>query len=261
MKAKSKLALFSALIGGLGVASSATATYAWFVTNNAVTLNYSNISVTAENTHIRVHLYDVNETGAFENGSLAAPGSNTFSNPITISAASGYDGFHFTEKDVDARVSSLNLTEAKKRVFTFGAVVECLASSVEQKVTLKIRWDANSSSNSASVKLSDWIRASVRSVSGPTFDSPDNVTNVYFVKDRNVEQKYLNSDGSLVEIPTDYTMLEKSGSFTIGTYTETTFYYLRISVWMEGTLSDEQDLARGGGIKFAAVFNGDVTGS
>lgn len=258
MKSKTKLALLSALVSCGVFASAATATFAWFTINSTVSLEYGNITVASDNTHIRVHIYDFNNRGIFDGPTLITNENRVVSNKLVISSASGYDGFSFTNKDTSGQVTTLNGDALKARVFMFGVAVECLASTVQQNLKTNINWVAATQNHSPSDALVGWTRCSIISVGNSYFNSPTSATKGLYVPDSTVNQQYLNNSSQLTAVPSSYTIVDKGSDLSLGSYTDSVWKYYRIAVWMEGTYSDAQDIARGGQIRFTLTFSAEA---
>lgn len=255
MKAKTKLALLSAAISCISLAGAATATYAWFVISDSVTIGYNNITVAADSTFIRVHLYDISNTGVFESPKTFNAGEENITNKVSISAASGYDGYTFYNKSANGSTSELTANEANARVLTFGAAVECFEAMEDQNLSMKIAWQPFNASHSPSNLLSSWLRVSVRSCTDTSFGGTDEITKAYYVADSEVQQNYMDKNGTVKAVPDAYTKVQQGSNLALGTYKASTFKYYRISVWMEGTMDANQDIARGGRIKMRTTFS------
>lgn len=296
MKTKAKLVLaLSVLTAGTAVAG-ATGTFAWFTTNRSATLTYSKVTAQSSNAKLEVTMGSFTENGAGtvtnkkQDGSFEPAISFAASNSYTTDVSS-IDGKKFFKPDWKGQAGNNNeaysvkdVTESKKDFTQFyftvtnnGNAETHVFLDAGTKVSASTTAGDNASKDAA---LAKWTRVAVLDAKKKTAPVVGDVAGA------DLKVLFENTDGSSTKnlgiasntltesnTPTLSTIGDEKhviGDFAavISGTTETTHKgYLGkltagdtqafvVSVWLEGTESNNQDAAAGGSVDVTLKLTG-----
>ena len=246
MKNKTKLSLFGAVISCATLATAVTATHAWFVTRDSVTLSYSSITVASNVQNMDVSLYEVPRPQDTD-PTVIEGNSYAISTPITIGAVSSSTGLSFVAKE-GSSYTDVPKASIPKYAHAFGLAVSTKASLDSSELNVSVNWAPDRNDNPSSVALAQWIRVGVMQTQDYDFDiyKADGVRHFY-CSNASEDQIYASRTVPDNAIDSQYAV-QKGETLKLCAYSTNAKHYFRFTVWMEGTYSDEQDIARGGKI-------------
>lgn len=295
MKTKAKLVLaLSVLTAGTAVAG-ATGTFAWFTTNRSATLTYSKVTAQSSNAKLEVTLGGITDSG-LEKKSNYNDKDGTFSDAIALESAKSFttdvssvDGKKFYKPDwkgVAGNTAEVySVKEASDGFTQFYFTVKNTGNTkthvfFNEGTAVK----ANADGKTADVALAKWTRVAVLETTNTeapkAADVADATLKVMF---ENVDSGSNKGQGiASTAVTTDNkakltdvaTATHKVGAFeaVVSGVTKTTnnVAYLGelaanatkayiVSVWLEGTESDNQDTAAGGAVDVTLKLTGIET--
>ena len=265
------------------LAAGATGTLAWFTTNKTATATYNNIKVVGTQGNLGIEITAVNGDAAIthdtEHATSTATGTGAFSSDV-----SSKDGINFYQpdwtsvsgNDNDVAFNKVNNVTAKPGYYTqYQVTITNKTSEGAETVDVALKGltiTATDSKNAASDVIASWVRVAVMTDVTPEdgfFKSAGkaNETKIYQKTVAADSSRYIdgtdftNKAGTISQvIKTDLTpvaasaelnykepnnkwQIAKGGHFTVG-----------VAVWIEGTMADDQDLAKNASISVEMTF-------
>ncbi len=295
MKTKAKLVLaLSVLTAGTAVAG-ATGTFAWFTTNRSATLTYSKVTAQSSNAKLEVTLGGITDSGLNKKSNYSDK-DGTFSDAIALEPTKSFttdvssvDGKKFYKPDwkgVAGNAAEVySVKEASDGFTQFYFTVKNTGNTkthvfFNEGTAVK----ANADGNTADAALAIWTRVAVletKSTETPKADDVAEATlKVMFenvdsgsVKGKGIASTTVTADNK-VTLTDVADATHKVGAFeaVVSGTTKTTnnVAYLGeldanatkayiVSVWLEGTESDNQDAAAGGAVDVTLKLTGIET--
>lgn len=294
MKTKAKLVLaLSVLTAGTAVAG-ATGTFAWFTTNRSATLTYTKITAQSSNAKLEVTLGGITDDGLHASNYESSTGK--FSDAIKVESNSSFttdvssvDGKKFFKPDwkgvAGNEQQAYSVKEVTDGYTQFYFTVKNTGNTATHVFFNEgTAVNANATGNDADVALAKWTRVAVLeakdSAKAPVAgDTADATLKVLFenvdsgsTKTKGIAEAALNEGKpKLADVAT---VTHKLGAFdaVVSGTTKTTgnVAYLGeltanatkayiVSVWLEGTESDNQDAAAGGAVDVTLKLTGIET--
>lgn len=296
MKTKAKLVLaLSVLTAGTAVAG-ATGTFAWFTTNRSATLTYSKIVAQSSNAKLQVTLGGITDGGLTAQSNYNDK-DGSFADTISLASAKSFttdvssvDGKKFYKPDwkgvAGNNAEVYSVKEAKDGFTQFYFTVKNTGNTkthvfFNEGTAVK----ANAAGNTADAALAQWTRVAVLEAKDSTkIPTADNVADatlkVIFENEASGANKGQGIASNAVTtenkatIANVATATHKVGNFApvVSGVTKTTdnVAYLGelaadatkayiVSVWLEGTESDNQDTAAGGAVDVTLKLTGIET--
>lgn len=295
MKTKAKLVLaLSVLTAGTAVAG-ATGTFAWFTTNRSATLTYSKVTAQSSNAKLEVTLGGITDSG-LEKKSNYNDKDGTFSDTIALESAKSFttdvssvDGKKFYKPDwkgVAGNTAEVySVKEASDGFTQFYFTVKNTGNTkthvfFNEGTAVK----ANADGKTADVALAKWTRVAVLETTNTeapkAADVADATLKVMFENVDSGSNKGQGIASTAVTTENKATLTDvatathKVGAFeaVVSGVTKTTnnVAYLGelaanttkayiVSVWLEGTESDNQDTAAGGAVDVTLKLTGIET--
>ena len=284
MNNKTKIMLGLSVLTAGTLAAGATGTLAWFTTNKTATATYNNIKVVGTQGNLGIEIKTVNGSASVANdtnhATSTATGTGAFSSDV-----SSKDGINFYQPDWtsvsgngnDVAFNKVNNVSNKTGYFTqYQVTITNKTSDGAETVDVVLKGltiTATDSDNAASDAIANWVRVAVMTDVTPeggfltTPAGAANETKIYQKAVAPDSSRYIDGTGYETKagkisevIKTDLTpmaasaelnykapnnawKIAKGGNFTVG-----------VAVWIEGTMSDKQDIAKNASISVEMTF-------
>lgn len=293
MNTKTKMMLGLSVLTAGTLAAGATGTFAWFTTNKTAKATYSKVVAQADTQKIKVVLGGITDTGIKEVSNVDDDG-NYLEAATSSTSASSYtgdissaDGLTFKKPIWAAQAGNdqpvTNVRDAKVSEFTQYYVGITNTGNQTSKIFLNQNTaiSALDSSKSADTALAKWTRVAVVEVNEkPTEIVTKGTLKVLFEQEdtdkttTSAKDSYVvgvkTDDGTKLDIGSVENATHHKGDFNtvtaatttsgnnayLGEFAKGATKYYAISVWMEGTESNNQDAAVGGEISVTLGFTG-----
>ena len=283
MNNKTKITLGLSVLTAGTLAAGATGTLAWFTTNKTATATYNNIKVVGTQGNLGVEIKAVNGDATIANDAEHATSTATGTGAFT-SDVSSKDGINFYQPDWTSvsgngdsvAFNKVNPVSGKSGYFTqYQITITNKASEDAATVDVALKGltiTATDNKGAASTAIANWVRVAVMTdvtEQDGFFKSTGtgNETKVYQNVVAAETSKYIDGTGYEAKagtigqvVKTDLAPVQasadlnykapnkkweiaKGGTFTVG-----------VAVWIEGTMSDNQDIAKNGSISVAMTF-------
>ncbi len=271
MNTKTKLMLgLSALTAGT-LAAGATGTFAWFTTNKTATATYSNVVAAATQGNISATMKGITDYAATSSVTDAA--STMTSSKSYMSDVSSGDGIKFLKPDWvgtagnSKAYNKISDVSSKAGYFTqYSVTIKNVGTTA-----IKLNLVGVKITTGGTTSIADWTRVAV--LTGITesatekangFITAGTVAGIYQNSvTKNTNDKYITKDsddaGTALDLSTVSKLyvakdtletkvelsdsLAKDNSITVG-----------VSVWLEGTMNDDQDTAKDQSVSIALTF-------
>ncbi len=257
MKNKTKMALMAvglscAVVGCLG-----SATYAWFTTNNEPGVQHTNLTVGSENPNLSV-TYARLVPASTETKKTSKV--EQIADSLSFSDVSSKYGETFYKKKTAPSTGFVQLgaDELEGQVVQFGLTVSNLAMTKEMNLQMRTMIDYSNGDSGKSLRT--WTRMGIYECTNRNFDTKKEGgyegVYVYAKYDPGINQ-YV--DGTTEE---DIKTFETDDMDEFGLTVDikqgiknVSYTYLKVSIWMEGSVAINQDAARGGIVSIIQTFS------
>ena len=256
MKNKTKLALAATVLSCTAFAGLGSATFAWFVTQNNVVVQHTNLTITSANPNMTLYLSRLIPA---TDGSTPVSGTETISESIQVSDLSSKFGQRFYGQATvgGEPYSQQSASILGGRVLQYGIKVVTMAMNRSLNLTFNPVIDAANDAPSNAAK--DWIRTAVYECTDETYASPQSEGSAFAYmkqKTQNGANQYIDGNSaSSLKTYEDGELYNYGTAATLKTGIQDahTSYY-KISIWMEGTASTNQNAARGASFSISTTF-------
>lgn len=257
MKNKTKLALAASVLSCTAFAGLGSATFAWFVTQNNVVVQHTNLTIASANPNMTLYLSRLIPAS---DGSTPVTSTETISESIQVSDISSKFGQRFFAQ---ATMGSNPYSEHSAsilggRVLQYG--IKVVTMGMSRALDLKITPAITAGSDSASTSAKSWVRTAVYECTDETYANAQSEGSAYafmLSKTQDGCDQYVDGpttsglktyqDGELYNYGTAAVLKE-------GIKDAHTSYY-KISIWMEGTAATNQNAARGATFGISTTFS------
>ena len=254
MKNKTKLVLMATGLSCAVLGCVGSATFAWFVTKNNIGVNHTNLTVNSTSPNLTVVMTRINPSS---NADTTIDTLADINEAFGFSDVSSKFGEAFYKKNNNGAYAVVNNAGLSGAVLQYGLKVTNLA--LANPMTLRLNTSIDYSGGDAGLALRGWARMGVYECTDNKYDTK---------KDGGFAKAFMYS--STAEGANKY--VSGAGSDTITTYAEgelvnfgslnnaaggiqaVSEHYYKVSIWMEGTVADDQDSARGGTISVLTSF-------
>ena len=281
MNNKTKIMLgLSALTAGT-LAAGATGTLAWFTTNKTATATYNNITAASTTGNLQASIAGVTDKAGKSDGySYGATANGANSKTADVSSQ---DGLTFGQPEwigeannTNAQINGVRQVYGKDGYFTQYTVSLQNVATNGDNAAIKV--SLTGVTIDGSTELAGWTRVAINTnvntnADGNALVSADgNKTYLYQTASITAQNKYTpvsaekttitdatkTIDATAVTLASAKDVLETPVVLTesLGS-TGTTTITIGVSVWMEGTLADGQDIAKGQTVSVALTFKGE----
>lgn len=286
MKNKTKLMLALSILTAGTLAAGATGTFAWFTTNKTATATYNNITVNGTTGDLSVNIAGVTDAATVDNSKkteVTASGTTSATSDV-----SSNDGLKFVQPDWksvqgnEQEVNSLKTVTSLNGYFTQYSITvsnnttDTSSNAIDVYLSaLKITVSKAEASDATLTSIASWVRVAVTSkVKNPaenkrleaetgseTFIFQNDITTASskkYVSGVDAQNKLILTDvgNSLKGAGDSFTNVEPKAWKAKAAQESVT---LGVSVWIEGTMNDNQDDAKGATISVSMTFSSKDT--
>ncbi len=256
MNTKLKLTLLGAAVSCGVLGALGTATFAWFTTQRMVSVRHSSITVGANAKNISVSITTITPVADSRETVAISGASGTFETDARIGdCSSDFGKAFYVPASSGSGYRALNGSEIPGYVYQVGITVTNLAINEEATLQFAASWDV-AVANSASYALVENLRCGIIECSSDNFAPPADTTgyrHAWVKRDKETNNKYINQYG---EAEIAETAISDCGYYSpMFTYSAGSTHYYLFSAWMEGTINENQDTARGGVIDIITTFD------
>ena len=258
MRSKTKLFLLSAGISITALGAVGATSFAWFTKRSAVALSFMSVKINSTSPHINVSVIPLTDaiTGHASEFELASV-QNSYDVDWTVSDISSRYGETFYTKS-GTTYNKLTDTQHANKLIAFGLKVSTLKTGDSHNAKIKLNWSPNASGSEDVSEINEWLRGSVIEYSSAAFTekATSQFQKTWIYEDGSKYKKYIDEESA--SNPTTYvektmesgTFAEQGEEITIFNYSEAETHYYRVAVWLEGTVAENQDAARGKTFRF-----------
>lgn len=256
MKTRTKLVLGASCLSCAALAGLGSSTFAWFVTQNNVSITHSQLVISTTNPSLELTVTRLVPTAA---ETLTVTASETISDQIDLSDISSKFGETFYKK-ADSGDNYYDLIPAESlsgSVLQYGVKVSTLA--MKRPMNLSIRFSIAGANLAATNNVRNWVRTAVYECTDETYaerlTTGKAVALMYKKTQQNCDKYVSGTSESDVSTYTAAELQQYGNQIDLKeNIVDASVSFYKISVWLEGTAATNQDIARGATFSVSTAF-------
>lgn len=264
MKNKTKLAVLGLALSCSVAGMIGATTFAWFSARTSMTTNFASITVNARNASLSVTVHPlggVNLNGSSDPIEMSSVSQN-FTGDFSIHDATSDYGEYFI-RFANNQYTRIAPNDVHNYVAMVGIEVSNLAIGHTGSISVCPFWRAHNSSDSADVEAAKNMRFCALQCTDDTFSTitTNAVRHAFIYDDSTDPLNYRTYNPSTSQVVTgtyeedDYSVMDDVWPLTDILDAATNYY--RIAFWFDGSISNDQDAARGGQVDLIVTFSAD----
>lgn len=257
MKNKTKVVLLSAAISVSALGVFGATTFAWFTEKSKTEMTFQTATIKSNSTNLDVRVYSLEKelTKSVDSSTSNSNADGVYNaNWSMIDLSSGFGDKYVTKKS-DGSFAWASEDVVNDSVVTFGLGITTQEVLYESVLKLKLDWSCNESNADKKEQIESWVRGSMIEYEDSAFTTPTSNKITWLGDVRMAAMFYYDYDEENQVFDkvayADYTTTEKGMNYYASRYTTPTTRYYKISFWFEGSLADNQDIARSKQMSFS----------
>jgi len=263
MKNKTKFALLSVAISAAAIGVFGATTFAWFTQRANTKLNFSTATIKSNSPNLSATIYPL--TKVIDSQSSAIPvvsAEETHTAQWSMADLSSSFGERFVQKNADGTYSWAPEAVVNDSVVTFGLGIETREVLYESSLNICLNWAATSADPSVKENVELWVRGSIIEYTDATFATPASTKRAWLgsmAVDGNKFMDYKEATETFEKTSyPNFTTLPKNANAYLGPYTTAITKFYKVSFWFEGTVAENQDIARSETVNFSVDISSAV---
>ncbi len=259
IKTKTKLVLAASSLSCTVFGCLGSATFAWFVTQNNVGVQYSQLTIASASPNLSLILTQIVPSAA---SPITLNSVQTIDDAISFSDVSSQFGDTFYEEtdSTDAAFAEVSSSALAGKILQFGVCAKYLSVSTAMKLNFQPSIAVSAADTASSASTTSWVRMAIYQCTNSTYRYRTSGGCAYaFMSDKTLDasKHFINGtqSTSIGSYGTDE-LCNYSDSVTLkDSITDAGSAFFKVSIWLEGTASTNQDAARDATVSMTTKFS------